>query len=176
MKPIPLVALCVCLVATGSSAAQQFVPPQESPSSGAGIGIGLFGFGSRLGVDFEGTNELIVSLTLDAAHAFTPQVRLRPSFEIGIGDSLGSYVGSLELMYRFTPDSEIAVPYVGFGLGLWSQQKCARDPECPDLWAQFALGFELRMRDQINWLLEYHGENGLRKHRFLIGLTTRRGG
>jgi hypothetical protein len=138
--------------------------------------MGLFGFGSRLGADFEGTNEVIVSVTLDVADVFTPQVRLRPSLEIGIGDSLGSYVGSLELIYRFTRDSAIAVPYVGFGLGLWSEQRCSSNPACPDLWVQFALGFELRMRDQINWLLEYHGENALRRPRFFIGLVTRRGG
>jgi hypothetical protein len=163
------------LAVSGALRAQQFVPPEERASPSSGIRLGLFGFGARLGVDFEGTNEAIVSVTLDAADLFTPQVRLRPSLEIGIGDSLGSYVGNLELMYRFTPDTEIAVPYVGFGLGLWSQQRCASTPECPDLWAQFALGFELKMRDQINWLLEYHGENGLRRHRFLIGLATRRG-
>ncbi len=163
------------LAVAGTVEAQQFVPPEEAPPSGSGIRVGLFGFGSRLGVDFEGTNEVIVSVTLDGADLFTPQVRLRPSLEIGIGDSLGSYVGSLELMYRFTPDTEIAVPYVGFGLGMWFQQRCSSNPNCPDLWAQFALGFELRMRDQINWLLEYHGENGLRRHRFLVGLTTRRG-
>ncbi|GIW52703.1 MAG: hypothetical protein KatS3mg081_2058 [Gemmatimonadales bacterium] len=168
--------LVFALAMAGTLKAQQFVPPEERSSASSGIRVGLFGFGSRLGVDFEGTNEVIVSVTLDAADVFTPQVRLRPSLEIGIGDSLGSYVGSLELMYRFTPDSEIAVPYVGFGLGMWFQQRCSGNPDCPDLWAQFALGFELRMRDQINWLLEYHGENGLRRHRFLIGLTTRRGG
>lgn len=163
------------LAAVSALEAQQFVPPEEQASAASGIRVGLFGFGSRLGVDFEGTNEVIVSVTWDVADIFTPQVRLRPSLEIGIGDSLGSYVGNLELLYRFTPDREIAVPYVGFGLGMWSQQRCSRNPDCPDLWAQFALGFELRMRDQINWLLEYHGENGLQRHRFLVGLVTRRG-
>ncbi len=154
--------------------AQEFVPPQDSGAA-HGLRVGLFGFATRVGVDFAGRNQAIVSVAVDAADVFTDRVRLRPSFEVVLGDSLNSYLANLEFMYRFTPDTEVAVPYVGFGLGLWSQQRCAAVADCPEVWAQFALGFELRFRGQINWLLEYHGEDSLRRHRFFIGLTTRRG-
>jgi len=156
--------------------AQEFVPPQEQPGvETSGLRLGIFGFGSRAGVDFAGRNQLIMSPTLDVADVFTDRVRLRPSAEIGVGDSVTTYVMNLELMFRFTPDTEIAVPYVGFGGAVMSQERCAAAVDCPRLWAQFALGFELKFREHINWLLEYHGEDGLRRHRFFIGLATRRG-
>jgi len=156
--------------------AQEFVPPQDQPAGGqGGLRFGLLGFGSRIGADFQGRNQVIVSPTLELADLFSPQVRLRPSAEIGLGDTVTTYVINAELMYRFTADREIAVPYVGFGGALYSQQRCDRAPDCPRLWAQFALGFELKFREQMNWLLEYRGEDGLRRHRFFIGLTTRRG-
>lgn len=164
--------LVVAVLMAAPLRAQEFVAPEESAAHG--FRLGLFGFASRLGVDFAGGNQAIVSVALDAADVLTDRVRLRPSFEIGLGDSLNTYVGSLEFLYRFTPDTEVAVPYVGFGLGLWSQQQCAAAAGCPDVWAQFALGFELRLRRHLSWLLEYHGEDSLRRHRFFIGLSTRR--
>ena len=166
--------LALLVLLTSPLHAQQFVPPEDS-STGRGLRVGLFGFASRLGVDFAGGNQAILSTALDVADVLTDRVRLRPSFEIGLGDTYNSYVGSLEFLYRFTRDAEIAVPYVGFGLGVWSRQQCAAAADCPDVWAQFALGFELRFRGPMNWLMEYHGEDSLRRHRFFIGLTTRRG-
>jgi hypothetical protein len=156
--------------------AQEFVPPKDQPAAGEGrVRLGLLGFGSRIGADFEGRNQIIVSPTLELADLFSPQVRLRPSAEVGLGDTVTTYVINAELMYRFTADREPAVPYVGFGGALYSQQRCNRAADCPRVWAQFALGFELKFREHINWLLEYRGEDGLRRHRFFIGLTTRRG-
>jgi hypothetical protein len=137
--------------------------------------FGIFGFASRVGVDFYGRNQLLLSPALDVADIFSDRVRLRPSAEIGLGDSATTYVTNLELLFRFTPDREVAVPYVGFGAGVYSQQRCGAAPRCPRVWAQFALGFEMKFRENMNWLLEYHGEDGLRRHRIFIGLTTRRG-
>ncbi len=137
--------------------------------------MGIFGFGSRIGVDFAGRNQVVLSTTLDVADVFTDRVRLRPSAEIGLGDTAATYVMNLELLYRFTADREVAVPYVAFGGAVFSQERCAAALDCPRVWAQFALGFELKFREHLNWLLEYHGEDGLRRHRFFIGLTTRRG-
>ena len=157
--------------------AQEFVPPQEQGGAATGgLRLGIFGFGSRAGVDFAGRNQLIISPSLDVADIFTDRIRLRSSAEIGVGDSLTTYVVNLELMLRFTNDAELAVPYVGFGGAVMSQEGCgAPTADCPQVWAQFALGFEIRFREHINWLLEYHGEDGLRRHRFFIGLATRRG-
>ena len=53
---------------------------------------------------------------------------------------------------------------------------CDVAPDCPKVWPQFSLGFEVKFRPGINWLLEYRGEDALRRHRFFVGLTTRRAG
>lgn len=162
-------------------AAQDFTPPAEDESPPTSVKFGLFGFSSRLGVDFKNPNQAIASIAVDVADVYSDRVRLRPSFEIGAGGGLATYVGNIEMMYRFTPDSEKAVPYIGFGLGLYGEAggavgvvPCGPRAGCPKLMPQFALGFELRFRNNMNWLLEYHGEDALRRHRFLIGLATRR--
>ena len=168
--------LLLLLVLPRSARAQEFQPPKEQASAtGSRIHLGLFGFGTRVGVDPSGRKQAILGTTLDMGDLLTDRVRLRPSLEIGLGDSVTTYVVNLELLYRFTADSEVAVPYVAFGPALYSQERCATAVDCPQLWAQFALGFELRFRGHMNWLLEYHGEDALRRHRFFIGLTTRRG-
>ncbi|OGU07991.1 MAG: hypothetical protein A2W29_09030 [Gemmatimonadetes bacterium RBG_16_66_8] len=163
----------VAVLLGGNARAQQFVPPEDG--DGAPVRFGLFGFGARAGVDFAGRNQAIASVTLDAGDVFTNRLRFRPSVEIGVGDPATTYVGNAEILYRFTPDTALAVPYVGFGAGVWGQQQCNQVVACPGFWFQTVLGFELQLRDQINWLLEYHGEDALRRHRFFIGLTTRRG-
>jgi hypothetical protein len=164
-----LVALALAVPAR----AQDFTPPEDDtpPST---IRVGVFGFGARIGVDFRGPNQAVMSGTVDVADIYSDRIRLRPSFEIGVGSGVTSYVANLELMYRFLPDGERAVPYVGFGLGLFGQPGCGPAPDCPGVWPQFALGFEIRLRDSFSWLLEYHGEDTLRRHRFFIGLVTRR--
>jgi hypothetical protein len=158
--------------------AQEFIPPKDQSidTTASRVRLGIFGFGMRMGVDFSGRNQAVLSPTLDAGDLFTDRVRFRPSAEVGVGDTAVTYVMNLELMYRFTADKEAAVPYIGFGGGVYSQERCGAAPDCPRVWAQFALGFEIKFRQNMNWLLEYHGEDGLRRHRFFIGLTTRRGG
>ena len=154
--------------------AQEFTPPE--PTSSGGVRLGLFGLGARLGADFKGQNQAVASVTLDVADVFTDRLRLRPSVEIGIGSGPDTYLASLELLYRFTRDSERAVPYIGVGAGVWGHQDCATiGNDCPAVWPLFALGFELRLNDRLNWMLEYHAEDGLNRNRLLIGLTTRRG-
>ncbi len=161
-----------------SARAQEFIPPRDQSvdTTAGALRLGIFGFGTRLGVDFAGRNQAILSPTLDAGDVFTDRVRIRPSAEVGMGDTATTYVVNLELMYRFTADREVAVPYLGVGGAVYSQEHCGAAPNCPRVWAQFALGFEMKFRDHMNWLLEYRGEDGLRRHRFFIGLTTRRGG
>ncbi len=158
--------------------AQEFIPPKDATidTTAGALRLGVFGFGTRLGVDFTGRNQAILSPTLDMGDLFTDRVRIRPSVEVGVGDTATTYVMNLELMYRFTPDKEVAVPYLGFGGAVYSQERCGAAPDCPRVWAQFALGFEMKFREHMNWLLEYRGEDGLRRHRFFIGLTTKRGG
>jgi hypothetical protein len=170
--------LLVLLPLPLSLRAQEFIPPKDSTvdTTASKLRLGVFGFGLRMGADFSGRKQAVLSPTLDGGDVFSDRVRIRPSAEVGMGDTATTYVMNLELMYRFTPDKEVAVPYVTFGGAVYSQERCAAQPDCPRVWAQFGLGFELKFREHINWLLEYHGENGLRRHRFFIGLTTRRGG
>lgn len=170
-------ALLVLLTATAPSlAAQDFRPPDEDKEPSK-VKIGLTGFGARAGVDFKGTSQLVSSITLDVADLYSDRIRVRPSGEIGIGGGVNTYLANLDVMYRFLPDAERAVPYVGLGMGVFAANPgCGPAPGCPKLWPQFTLGFELNFRPGINWLLEYRGEDLLRRHRFFIGLATRRGG
>ena len=166
--------IVTALLLAGSLEAQEFTPPESARASG-GVRFGLYGFAARGGADFEGSGQGIFSVALDVGHLITDRVRFRPSVEIGVGGGVDTYLANMELTYRFTPDAEIAVPYIGFGLGVFGRQGCDADPGCPGLWVQFALGFEIAMTERMGWMLEYHGENALRRHRFLVGLTTRRG-
>jgi hypothetical protein len=162
------------LLAFGHAAAQQFVPP-KSGESGGGTRVGLFGFGARAGFDFEGSGQLVVGATLDAGDVFTSHVRLRPSAEVGVFNGPNTYITSLEGLWRFTKDDDVATPYAGVGFSIAGHEDCGADADCPALWANVVVGFELRYRSTFNWLLEYHGMDWLRRHRFYIGLTTRRG-
>jgi hypothetical protein len=157
---------------TGPVTAQDFAPPEDDapPST---IVFGISGFSSRLGLDFRGTNQIVASMAVDVADIYSERVRLRPSFEIGVGGA-ATYLMNAEVMYRFLHDTETAVPYVGGGLGVYGQPNCDVAPNCPRLMLQFALGFEIRLQNNFNWLIEYHGEDALRRHRFFIGLATRR--
>lgn len=171
----PLIGLLL-LVTAGASWAQE---PDASDSVAVGPGapafeIGLFGFGARGGVDFEDDGQAVFGVTLDAGHVFTERLRLRPSGELGVLNGANTYVANLEALYRFTPDTEVAVPYVGAGVGLAGRGDCAVAPGCPAVWLQFALGFELWLREGIAWTLEYHPEDAFRRQRVFIGLTTRR--
>jgi hypothetical protein len=153
--------------------AQEFVPPKSSTSTGTRIG--LFGFGVRGGVDLRGDGQMIIGSTLDMGDLFSNRLRLRPSAEVGVFNGPNTYVGNFEALWRFTTDEEIATPYLGFGVGVAGRTDCRSDPQCPDLWLNLVFGFELHYRSTFNWLLEYHGMDAMRRHRFYIGLTTRRG-
>lgn len=162
MRVMPMLVL----LTTSAAAAQE---------PAAGMRFGLLGFGARAGVDLEGEADLVLGYTLDVADLYREQLRLRPSVEIGLQSGAGdTYVGNLEIIYRFTGDTVIAVPYVGAGLALQGHDACSRDPSCPSLWAQFVLGFELAFRPTFNWLMEYHAEDAFRRHRLFVGLVTRR--
>jgi len=117
----------------------------------------------------------VLGTTLDMGNLFSNRVRLRPSGEIGVFNGENTYVASMEALWRFTDDEEIATPYIGTGLSLAGHDACGTDPKCPGVWLNLVFGFELHYRSTFNWLLEYHGMDTLRRHRIYIGLTTRRG-
>jgi len=159
--------------------AQDFVPPEteeQAPSTDGRFNLGLYGFSTRFGLDFEAGTQALVSIAIDLGDVLSDRFRLRPSVEIGFASDVDTYVVNAEVIYRFTNDEEVAVPYVGAGLGVAGQDDCGSAANCPDAWFQFALGFELRVSEQLNWLLEYHAEDALDRHRLFIGLATRRGG
>ena len=163
----------------GRLTAQDFTPPEtagQASDADAKFKIGLYGFGGRFGWDFEEDAGGIMSLVLDLGNLGSEQLRLRPSVEIGFADDVDTYVVNAEVLYRFTPDTEKAIPYVGAGIALAGRDDCSTVPGCPEGWLQFMLGFELAYRSTFNWLLEYHAEDALRRHRLFVGLTTRRGG
>ncbi len=169
---LPLIALCWVT----SVGAQEPAPvePAEGEDAVTGTRFGLLGFSARAGADFENDGQAVVSLAVELADLYTDRVRFRPSGELGVGSGANTFVGNAELIYRFTPDTEIAVPYVGFGIAVAGSEGCGSDPDCPGVWAQFALGFEVQLRETFSWLLEYRGEDALRRHRLFVGLTTRR--
>ncbi len=173
-----LLLLVVGVVPAGELTGQDFTPPEtgEQAAEGSRIQLGLYGFSTRLGWDFEDDGGAIVSLALDLGNLGSSQVRLRPSVEIGFAEDVDTYVANVEILYRFTPDTEKAVPYVGLGLALAGRDDCELEPSCPEVWLQFALGFEVTFRDNLSWMLEYHGEDAVNRHRLFLGLTTRRGG
>ena len=160
----------------GKLAAQDFTPPEvggQESDQGSKIKIGFYGFGTRIGWDLD-DGEAIISITLDLGNLGSDRVRLRPSAEIGFAEDVNTYVVSAEILYRFTPDREKAIPYVGLGLALAGRDNCSAG--CPEAWLQFVLGFEVGFRSSMNWLLEYHVEDALNRQRLFFGLTTRRGG
>jgi hypothetical protein len=146
-------------------------PTQTKPSTT----IGLYGFSARGGVDFEESGQAVASVALDAGHLFTDRLRLRPSGEIGFLGGDNTYLANLEAVYRITGDREIAVPYVGAGFGIFGRDACGADDACPGIWLQFVLGFEVKLREGMAWMVEYHPVDAFRRHRVMIGLTTRRG-
>jgi hypothetical protein len=167
--------LALALVAMAAPLpAQEFGEPFDAPAAEPKAKLGIFGFGVRMGVDFEGEGQLVASTALDLGYVLSSRLRLRGSADIGIFGGDNTYVGNLELVFRILPDTSLAVPYAGLGVGLFGRAECEPDPECPSVWAQFVLGFEVRLRDEVNWLVEYHPQDAFRRQRVLIGLTTRR--
>ena len=180
MKRTIAIALCAStfsvlgLAAPPPLTGQQFQPPGAS-NTDKGTRIGLFGFGVRGGFDFRGNDQFIAGASLDVGNLFWYRVRLRPSFEIGVFNGSNTYVGSFEALFRFTDDNQLAQPYLGAGLSLAGREDCGSIPDCPGVWLNIVFGFELHYRSTFNWLLEYHGMDLLDRHRFYVGLTTRRG-
>ncbi len=167
-----VLAVSLVLGFPAPSMAQDFTPPDEETTPARGVHLGLYGFSSRFGFDFT-DDQPIIGVALDLGNLGTDRVRLRPSLEVGFGEGSYTYTTNAEIVYRFTGDTEAAVPYVGFGLGVFVQESCGAG--CPAVWAQFALGFEVHLRSNLDWFIEYHGEDALSRQRFFIGLATRRG-
>ena len=159
----------------GGVTAQDFLPPEQSARSSAFF-VGLEGFTTRFGIDVTDENQAVIGVGLDLGNVGSDRFRFRSIAEIGFGTGTDTYVIGADVVYRFTPDTERAVPYVGIGPGVFTAEDCAAFADCPKVWAQFTIGFELRLRQPFNWLLEYRAEDAFGRHRLFVGLTTRRGG
>jgi len=171
-----LVAALSC--AAVAARAQEFQPPSSGPrAGGSGLRVDLLGFSSRVGADVSGGGSLVLGSAADVAELWSPQVRLRPSFEFsGAGNSTALHVAA-EIIYRFQPDRAPAIPYAGLGIGYFSRDStAASSPGQTRVWLNVVMGFELAFRPAFNWLLEYHALDRLGHHRFLVGLSTRGGG
>ena len=166
----------VALAAAGARA-QEFVPPDrtgrpaqsntQTSSAGSGLRIGIFGFTSRVGMQVNRGTQGVVGSTVDVAELGAPTVRLRPGVEMGFGNPDHSVGINAEVVYRFQPDQAPAIPYVGLGIGYFDDTTSTR------VWPTVVMGFELNFSRSINWLIEYHALDGLRRSRFMIGLSTR---
>jgi hypothetical protein len=162
--------------------AQEFVPPDRRPGAQpatpsapsdappAGLRVELLAFSTRGGAQVNKNQQFLLGSTLDVVQLWTPQARIRGSFEVGFGNPTTSLAVNAEVVYRLQPDHTPAIPYVGLGVGYYD------DSSATKVWPTVVMGFELRFRRSMNWLLEYHALDGLKRSRFLIGLATRPGG
>ena len=176
---LPLLAF-----ARARAQAQEFVPPDRGrPAAAAGapaaqsrgrdesgFKVGVFGFSTRGGWQVNKGSQGVIGATVDIAQLGVPTVRLRPSFEMGIGSSFNSIGANLEVVYRFQPDQAPAIPYLGLGIGYYDDRTGTKN-----VWPTVVMGFELPLHRSFNWLVEYHALDGLRRSRFLVGLSTRGG-
>jgi hypothetical protein len=158
-----------------SAAAQEFQPPGGgvAPGAGGGMRFGVLGFSTRGGGQVDHGGQGVLGSTVDIAQLGSPQVRLRPSFEVGFGKRGKSLHTALEVIYRFQPDEAPSVPYVGVGLGYYDSGTDSIAGRIRRIWPNLVMGFELPFRPTFNWLVEYHALDRLGRHRFLIGLATR---
>ncbi len=181
--PLPIRALLLGGLATLAALplrAQEFIPPDRgrtaAPAPGRdtarddGFRLEILGFSTRGGAQVNKGGQAILGSTIDIMQLGARQVRLRPSFEVGFGRSSTSLAFNLEVVYRFQPDGAAAIPYLGIGVGYHDDTTIKR------VWPTVAMGFELPFSRHMNWLIEYHALDGLRRSRFLVGLATRGGG
>jgi len=151
---------------------------QETVSDDSGrpwTKFGIHTVGLRAGFDLERDGQALAGGSMDVGYLYSERLRFRLVGELGFAPSPNSYVGSFELAYRFTADSNVAIPYIGTGIALAGNELCGSIPGCPAVWWQFVLGFELRLNDRMNWLIEYHPQNALKRHRILVGIVMRGG-
>jgi hypothetical protein len=160
--------------------AQEFIPPDRRPGAppaanepadgSDGLRLDLLAFSTRGGAQVNKDQQFVLGSTLDIVQLWTPQARIRGAFEVGFGSPATSLAASAEIIYRLQPDHAPAIPYVGLGVGYYDDSAVSK------VWPTVVMGFELKFRRSMNWLLEYHALDGLRRSRFLIGLATRPGG
>jgi hypothetical protein len=183
-----LLSVCLLLAAVAPAArAQDFRPPDPrrpadstrpasappaapaAPAESNGFRLGILGFSTRAGAQVTDAGQAIIGTTVDIAQLGSPRVRLRPSAEVGFGRPEKSLGASLEVVFRFQPETADAIPYVGAGVGYEDDGTVER------VWPTFVLGFELPFQSHLRWLVEYHGLDGLRRSRFLVGLAASAG-
>lgn len=160
--------LLAATAAVAAARAQDFQPPPGRAAGGpGGLRLDIVAFSTRGGGQVNEDAQGVLGSTVDVAELWHPQVRLRPSFEVGFGRSSTSLHIAAEVVYRFQPDDAPAIPYVGAGVGYYDTGNG------DDVWPNLVMGFELAFRPSYNWLIEYHALDRLGRHRFLIGLATR---
>jgi len=173
-------ALTLLALAAPRAGAQEFVPPdrgnrpapatppaQTTTPAETGIRLGIFGFSTRGGMQVNRGSQGVIGSSVDVVEFGSPAVRLRPSVEMGFGNSIHSIGVNAEMIYRFQPDQAPAIPYLGLGVGYYD------DSTSTKVWPTVVMGFELNFSRTMNWLVEYHALDGLRRSRFLVGLSTR---
>ncbi len=179
MTRVLLSASALLLGVTICASAQDFQPPGSSQGAPAGtsegVNFGIFGFSTRAGMQVNRDVQGVIGSTFDVATLFSPQVRLRPSLELGFGRAAKSLHIATEVIYRFQPDNAPSIPYLGLGLGYYDSGTSgdSTQPHIEKLFINLVMGFELPLKPSYNWLFEYHALDRLGQHRFLVGLATR---
>lgn len=180
MRRLNRMTLTALLALSASRAvAQEFVPPDRRPGGAqpagpqstapgrSGFRVDIFAFSTRAGAQVNRDGQAVLGSTIDLVQLGTPRLRLRPSFEVGFGRPETSLGANAEVVYRFVGDNSPAIPYLGVGMGYYD------DGATRNGWPTVALGFELPFRRSFNWLVEYHGLDGLKRSRFFVGLASR---
>ena len=180
MRFLHVVPVTVLTIAAATPlCAQEFVPPdrrpappsqapaQQTAAPQSGFFVDVLGFSTRGGAQVNKGGQFVVGSTIDIAQLGSPQVRLRPSLETGFGSASTSVGVNVEVMYRFQPDAAPAIPYLGIGFGYYDDNTIKKG------WPTVTMGFELPFKRTMNWLIEYHALDTLKRSRFFVGLATR---
>ncbi|MDH5805594.1 MAG: hypothetical protein OEZ54_10500 [Gemmatimonadota bacterium] len=173
--------LCFTMFVVSPLNAQEFIPPTRSPRpdpvvEADGGSVGIAAFGAKFGWDFGGNGEPLVAVSVDLLSAWSDRVRLRSVVEIGFSRLDNTYVMGGELVYRYNSSSMPIVPFLGAGLALAGRDLCRVTVGCPAVWFQNSIGFEAFLRDNVNMMVEFRGENLWRRRRLFFGLITNLGG
>jgi len=149
---IPLVILSVAAV---SLLASNAVLAQGAGKSSGGSGIGWEGWGVRVGVSSD-PDQVYGGFHFDLGH-FAPNVRFRPTVEIGVGDDATLIQALAEAHYVFSK-VQVWKPYVGGGVGISYVKLDNLPPGVDDTDNDLALmgigGIETKLKSATRFFLE----------------------
>lgn len=109
-KPVAALVVTLFLIAVAPVAAQQ-----STQGSAVGSGIGLRGWGVRVGLGVD-PDQALVGIHWDLGE-FIPQLRFQPDIELGVGDDALTFYATAPVHYLFRVNADFT-PYAGGGIAL----------------------------------------------------------